>query len=128
MTNPKALIATANTLEDVTDLYFNMVAEVEAKGTVTYIDVNGLQVTIVYQPTETKKTKKVINIKGLNVKAQDLCLYDLMVERRDNNKIAIVNQKDEVLYTCKTPLGISRKLTAIRWERQIKMLKLHDMI
>lgn len=123
MTNPKALIATANDSNHLFDLYYEMLAVAESKGEIIYTEIRDLQITIVYQPKKVEKSKKVISIKSLNQKAEKLNLSDLTVERGDN-KIRIVNQyTNQEVYTCKTPLGISRKLTAIHWERQIKMLR-----
>lgn len=129
MTNPKALIATANDDNHLLDLYYEMMAVAESKGEIIYTEIRELQVTIVYQPKKTEKAKKVISIKSLNQKAKKLNLSDLMVERVDEVKICIVNQyTNQQVYTCKTPLGISRKLTAIHWERQIKMLRVYGDI
>jgi len=131
MTNPKALIATA-TAETLNDTYYEMLTEVEAKGTVLYCEVRGLQITILYQGIEVApkppKTPKKGTMKSLNQKAQALFLSDLMVERRDE-KICIVDQySNRLIASYNTPSGVSRKLTAIHWERQIKMLKIHGLI
>lgn len=132
----RAIVATAQNQESVIDLFYTIIKEVEAKGhLVTFSDVRDLQITVVYEMVATKaetksaKTRKQPTAKQLNAKAQDLFLYTIEVVR-NGSQWEIRNQygKNEVIYSCKTPTGISRKLTAMYWEKQIKMLKNEGLI
>lgn len=131
----RAVVATAQSQDAVIDLFYTIIEEVEAKGCfVTFSEVRGLQITIVYEvatKSEAKpvKTRKQPTAKQLNAKAQELFLYTVEVVRNDN-RWEIRNQfkKNEVIYSCKTPTGISRKLTAMYWNKQVKMLKNEGLI
>lgn len=131
----RAIVATAQNQESVIDLFYTIIEEVEAKGCfVTFSEVRDLQVTIVYEvavkpEVKTIKTRKQPTAKQLNAKAQELFLCAVEVVR-NGNRWEIRNQfgANELIYSCKTPTGISRKLTTMHWDKQVKMLKNEGLI
>lgn len=131
----RAVIAAAQNLDSVCDLYYSMREEIEAKGhIITYSEVQGLQVTVVYEMVEPieqpkKKERKQPTRKQLQAKAEKLFL-NVEIIRNANGLWQIRNDygSNEVFTTCKTALGISRKLTAMHCFKQITKLKNEGVI
>ena len=74
------------------------------------------------EANSTKKRKQII-VKDLNAKVEKLCLFHLCVDKNEGiYQIRNNYGKNEVLHTCKTAIGVSRKLTRIYWDKQIARL------
>ena len=73
--------------------------------------------------TNSTKKRKQITVKDLNAKVEKLCLFHLYVDKNEGiYQIRNNYGKNEVLHTCKTAIGVSRKLTRIYWDKQIARL------
>ena len=140
----KTIVATATTEQEANDIWLAIIAE---QPHIEFANITGLQVTVVYtpvaeveaqqeqadkefwqkhaQPEITTKTRKQPTIEELRAKVEKLFLDNLLVARVGKKWQIVVGYGkncDEVLYTCKTPIGISRQLTKMSWDKQIARL------
>ena len=146
----RTIVATAKTEQEVNKVWL---AICEKYPHIEYVEINGLQVTVVYTPVaeieaqfaeieaqreqadkefwerqtqseaNSTKKRKQITVKDLNAKVEKLCLFYLCVDKNESiYQIRNNYGKNEVLHTCKTAIGVSRKLTRIYWDKQIARL------
>ena len=153
----RTIVATAKTEQEVNEVWL---AICEKYPHIEYVEINGLQVTVVYTPVaeieaqfaeieaqfaeieaereqadkefwerqtqseaNSTKKRKQITVKDLNAKVEKLCLFHLCVDKNEGiYQIRNNYGKNEVLHTCKTAIGVSRKLTRIYWDKQIARL------
>lgn len=132
----RTIVATATTEQEANDIWLAIIVE---QPYVEFADITGLQVTVIYtpiaereaqqeellEPEITTKTRKQPTIEELRAKVEKLFLDNLLVARVGKKWQIVVGYGkncDEVLYTCKTPIGISRQLTKMHWNKQIAQL------
>ena len=143
----RALVAATQNEQETREIINGMYA---SGANILWVDViEGTKLTIVYETQQkvtnrlekewqdaiaaaeeaTKKQRKQPTLKTLHAKAEKLCLFNVAIERNGQEWQIINNYgKNEILYSCKTPTGISRKLTAMYWEKAIKSLRNHELI
>ena len=145
----RTIVATAKTEQEVNKVWL---AICEKYPHIEYVEINGLQVTVVYIPVaeveaveaereranqewmqqhvqpepEIKLARKYKQPKSIELynKAQDLCLNDIELDR-DNGIYTIRKRKvygGELLFSSKSGVSISRQLTKMHWERNIARL------
>ena len=140
----RTIVATAKTEQEVNEVWL---AICEKYPHIEYMEINGLQVTVVYVPVaeveaqqeqadkefwqkhaqpKIKPVRKYKQPKSIELynKVQNLCLNDIELDR-DNGIYTIRKRKvygGELLFSSKSGISISRQLTKMHWERNIARL------
>lgn len=136
----RVIVATATTEQEANDIF---IAIVEEQPYIEFVNINGLQVTVIYTPvaeveaqreeaqrewmqehaqpeTPVKKRKQPRPIELQN-KADKLGLSHLEIDKNDG--IYTVSKRKcyggEVLFSSKSGISVSRQLTKMAWEHAV---------